>query len=142
VYNQLRMAIDVAFIWHEGQKRLDGSAYIYHPLSVMMNLQDEPYIVQVVAVLHDIVEDTKFTLKDIELNFGPEVATAIEVLTKTEAETYDQYINRIKTSGNDIAIKVKRADLVHNLSTISNVKDPFKRQVLKDRYYAALRELS
>jgi (p)ppGpp synthase/HD superfamily hydrolase len=142
VYRDLRLAIDIAFMYHEGQKRLDGSDYIYHPLTVMMRLQDENYTTQIVAVLHDILEDTDFELESLRLNFGPEVADAIELLTKGEGEIYEQYINRIKISGNDIAIKVKRVDLIHNLATIDNVKDPLQRKQLKDRYEKAFKELS
>jgi len=69
---------------HEGQKRVSGEDYITHPLGVASILADIELDIQtiVAAILHDLVEDTKVTLKDITQNFGSEVALLVNGVTK------------------------------------------------------------
>lgn len=142
-YNDLKTAVFTAFAYHDGQKRQDGTDYIYHPLSVMMQLQHEDLTTQVVAVLHDILEDTSFTLTMMRRLFGIEVATTVFTLSRLDdEESYEDHILGIKNSNNDRAIKVKMADLCHNLSTIDKIRDDTKRIKLKTRYENAIKVLS
>ncbi len=137
---KLAYAISLAFKAHEGQKRDDGTDYIYHPLAVMMSLKDESIETQIAAVLHDVIEDNPnfITLFTIDQYFGFNVAKAVFDLTKPEGEKYDDYILSIKNSKSPITKKVKIADLTHNLSTIDNIPVPEKRKRLKERYERAL----
>lgn len=67
------------------------------------------------ALLHDVVEDTKYTLADIYAVFGPQVAALVDLLTHREGDTYFEYINRLKCDPS--AVKVKLADLSSNIET-------------------------
>jgi (p)ppGpp synthase/HD superfamily hydrolase len=87
----------------------------------------------VVAVLHDILEDT-FATKEILAQFFPDkLVDAISTLTKAKEETYGEYINRIAASGDKIAIKVKKADLMHNMdfSRVSPLTEQDERRMKK-----------
>ena len=141
-YFDLQRAIGVAFIWHGKQKRLDGTDYIYHPLHVMLQLKHEDYTTQVVAVLHDILEDTKYTFEQMQADFGNEITEMVLQLTKPKEMSYTDYIMRISNCGYKEVINVKIADLIHNLSTIDCIRDPAKRYRLKQRYENALNILS
>lgn len=141
-YADLQTAIVAAFLYHKGQKRLDGSDYIYHPLSVMMQLQHESYECQIVAILHDTLEDTTISKQMIKEIFGIDILSKIIMLTKQESTDYEQYISDIKYYDDPCVTKVKIADLSHNLCTIDYIKDSPKRIKLKKRYENALRELS
>lgn len=141
-YDKLREAIIMAFEAHRGQKRQDGSDYIFHPLAVMIGLpQNAPIEARIVAVLHDAVEDGKMTFLAIQSNFGNEIFNTVAILTRKDEESYRQYIKRIHKSENEIAKMVKIADLKHNLNTIYNVEDDWKRAELKLRYEKALATL-
>lgn len=141
-YQDLAKAMQVAFVAHDQQKRLDGRDYIYHPLSVMMHLEYDDYDTQIVALFHDLIEDELYSITEIADTFGVEISQAVLILTRDPGQTYEQYIKSIKTSDNRMAIKVKRADLIHNLCTIDKIPDQQKRIRLKKRYETALRELS
>lgn len=96
---------------HEGQIDRGGSAYIEHPRAVADKVDGETE--KIVAWLHDTVEDTEVTVDQIREMFGDEVADAVAVLTRDKGEPYMDYIEKIK--GNEIARKVKLADLSHNM---------------------------
>ena len=86
----LRRAHDVASAAHEGQLRKTGDAYITHPETVAFNLAeyglDEETIAA--ALLHDTVEDTDLTLRDIESGFGAEIASLVDGVTKLDRVRY------------------------------------------------------
>lgn len=107
-------AFSLACKAHAGQKDKSGRAYIAHPMTVASNVGDDETCV-VVALLHDIVEDGNVSLDEIRKEFGNDVADAVALLTHDDDLTYGQYIDRIATSGNDVAIRVKIADLSHNM---------------------------
>ena len=108
----LEKAIELAVIHHKGQKDKAGHPYILHPLRLMMSVDDIDE--KIVAVLHDIVEDTSITLEDLrKAGFGETVVTAVECVTKKDGEGYDAFIDRI--SYNPIATHVKIADLEDNM---------------------------
>lgn len=96
---------------HCGQTDKAGRPYIEHPRAVAARVDGE--IEKIVALLHDTVEDTDATIEEIRSLFGNEVAEAIGYLTHDKSVPYMDYIERVK--GNDIARKVKLADLSHNM---------------------------
>ena len=108
----LDRAIQIAVEVHQGQKDKYGAPYILHPIRVMMRVNAD--IEKIVAILHDVVEDSDLTLDDLKNEeFSPEVVDAIDALSKRDGEIYGDYINR--TTLNEIAIKVKLADLEDNM---------------------------
>lgn len=102
---------------HDGQTDKSGNPYYMHPLWVMGHLGDVPDYVKVAALLHDTLEDTHLTEKDLAAR-GIEKRSIdiIVTVTRKKEETYRDFINRIATSGNEWAIRVKLADNAHNLS--------------------------
>ena len=97
---------------HEGQKDKAGQPYILHPLRMMVRLHGEAE--RIAAVLHDVVEDTSYTLDDLRgLGYSGDVLHALDCLTRREAETYDDFLCRV--IGNPIALRVKVADLEDNM---------------------------
>ena len=108
-------AIDLALHAFFGEKDLDGNPAILHALAVGLagNTKHE----KIVGFLHDVIEDTDWTMKDIRCcGFAPEVQEAIALLTHDkERMSYEDYIMKIINSGNTVAINVKQADLQHNI---------------------------
>ena len=104
-------AFFLCIIKHWKQKDKAGKRYIWHPIRVMLNV--EGYNEKIVALLHDIVEDTEVTVPDLKnLKFSKEVIEAVDVITKKKDQEYFSYLKSIK--GNSIAKKVKIEDLKHN----------------------------
>lgn len=107
-------ALRIALEAHEGQKDLDGNPVILHPMAVA--LAGKNRVEQIAGLLHDVVEDTDFTFKDLlQRGVDEEVVCALQLLTHTKDMSYEAYVNRIATSGNDTALHVKYYDLCHNL---------------------------
>lgn len=138
-FQLLIKAINYATEKHYGQTRLDGRPYITHPLAVCELV--DGIVERIVAVLHDVLEDTDASIGELYDTFGDEITNAVIVLTKQEGTTYEDYIQWIKDSDEQNAIAVKIADLHHNLSTIDNIPDMDKRKRLKSRYIKALEVL-
>ena len=86
---------------------------------------------KVVAFLHDIVEDTPTTVEDIEHMFGIRVAEAVDLLTRKKEDTYFDYIHKIATSGDKLAIEVKLADLADHLEKVDTLKPSLKKRYEK-----------
>lgn len=108
----LEDAIALAVEAHKGQKDKGDDPYILHPLRVMFTCKSE--VERIVAVLHDVVEDTDVSFDDLRrLGFSEEVLTALECVTKREGEAYEQFVER--AAGNPIARVVKLADLQDNM---------------------------
>lgn len=105
-------ALDFAMCAHRGQKDLAGMPYILHPMAVASRFSNE--FTQVVALLHDVVEDTTITLETIELAFGSDVAECVDVLTKPKGGDWEQYIHRIAMFRRIEPLRVKLADIAHN----------------------------
>jgi len=90
----LEQAISIASIAHKGQLDKGGEPYILHPLRVMMRLKEERQ--RIVAVLHDVVEDTNLTIQDLIFKgLDCDLANVVQTLIKRKDESYDEYINRI-----------------------------------------------
>ncbi len=111
--SDIERAIAIAVEAHKGQQDRSGQPYIMHPLAVM-SVFDDPDD-QIVAVLHDVVEDTEWTLQDlIAEGFQPDVINDISLMTKRPMQPYGEYILWLTTSARAVAVKI--ADLEHNMS--------------------------
>ena len=113
-----RKAINIAYNAHMGQVDKSGIPYIFHPYHLAEQMSTEEEII--VALLHDVVEDTNITIEELSKNFNNNIIEAINLLTKKD-DNYETYINKI--SKNKIAKKVKIADLKHNLD-ITRITNP------------------
>ncbi len=100
----LRDAITMAMLAHDGQTDKAGAPYIFHPIRVASTFSDE--ILQVIAVLHDIVEDTEITLAVLDARFPRSVVNAIEALTRRDDETYKEFIDRVARNPNARLVKI------------------------------------
>ncbi|MBV9109275.1 MAG: bifunctional (p)ppGpp synthetase/guanosine-3',5'-bis(diphosphate) 3'-pyrophosphohydrolase, partial [Gemmatimonadetes bacterium] len=86
-------AIRIAVEAHRGQKDRGGAPYILHPLRMMTRVQTDAE--RMAAVLHDVVEDTAWTLDDLRARgFPDEVLRAVDALTRREGETYEAFVER------------------------------------------------
>ena len=111
VYTQLtNKAMKIAYDAHHGQVDYNGIPYIFHPIHLAEQMDDE--ISCCVALLHDVAEDTDVTLLELARIFPKEVMDALKLLPNEKDVDYFDYVRAIK--GNAIAVKVKRADLRHN----------------------------
>ena len=116
---QLKVAIDLAWEAHAGQRDRVGVDYIEHPLEVMRRVTTPEE--KTVAVLHDVVEDTAVTLAQLRgLLFSPEIVEAVDALTKREGEPLAKSMARVLTSS--LALVVKRADISHNVDPARQAK--------------------
>jgi GTP diphosphokinase / guanosine-3',5'-bis(diphosphate) 3'-diphosphatase len=130
----LAKAIAIAAAAHAGQVDKAGMPYIFHPLRVMMKLNDP--VDQMVAVLHDVIEDCPdWTFDRLAAEgFGPDVIAALDCVTKRENEPYDQAIGR--AADNPIARRVKVQDLLDNMD-IRRIPNPIDQDYDRVRKYAA-----
>lgn len=116
------LASSIARKAHEGQFRRDGlTPYITHPEAVAKSLEGEHPDVIATAWLHDVLEDTDTTMQDLLLSgLSGGVIEAVASLTKKRGDTYEAYLWRVRM--NEIARKVKLADILHNLSDAPTAK--------------------
>lgn len=131
----LERAVAIAAEAHAGQVDKAGEPYLLHPLRVMLAVGSEE--ARIAAVLHDVVEDTPWTLEQLrEEGFSDAVLRAVEGVTRREEETYEEFIER--AAENPIAAHVKLADIRDNLD-LSRIPEPTEkdRERLR-RYQAAL----
>lgn len=108
----LAKAIQIAVNAHEGQVDRSGEPYIQHPLRLMNNVQTIEE--KIVAILHDVIEDTTITSADLrEAGIPDELIVEIQVLTHDPKIEYDAYVKKI--AEHKIARNVKIADLKDNM---------------------------
>jgi (p)ppGpp synthase/HD superfamily hydrolase len=108
----LERAIQIAVQAHMGQKDKGGEPYILHPLRVMFKMHTD--LERIVAVLHDVVEDSEWTLDHLrDEGFPDQVLAAVDCLTRRSNEPYEDFIERVQV--NALARTVKIADLQDNL---------------------------
>ena len=123
-------AFMVMYKAHKGQFDKAGVPYYLHPLKVAKKMDDESSTK--VALLHDVLEDTDFTINQLKkiVSLNEEEMEALLLLTHNPCDTYDEYIQKVCTSS--LAVKVKLADLLHN-SDLTRIPHPtekdFKRCV-------------
>ena len=127
----LENAITLAVQLHAGQLDKGDQPYILHPLRVMLQLQQPDQ--QIVAVLHDILEDTNTTVQDLQnLGFQTHIIQAIQALTKLPHETRVQAAMR--TAQNPLACAVKIADVKDNMN-LARIPNPTARDLARLEEY-------
>ena len=143
----IRSAFDVAVDAHKDQRRKSGEAYIFHPIAVAKIVASEIGLDAtsiVAALLHDVVEDTTYTLTDIERMFGPTVARIVDGLTKIDAMSYDGEISlqaenfrkMLLTLNEDIrVIIIKIADRLHNMQTMESMPENKQVKIASETLY-------
>ena len=115
-----KKAMKLCFQAHKDQLDKSGIPYLFHPIHLAEQMQDED--TTIVALLHDVVEDTDYTIEDLAaIGFHDCVLEAIRLMTHADGVPYLDYVANIKN--NPIARAVKLADLIHNsdLSRLNNV---------------------
>lgn len=124
------LALKIATEAHKGQVDKAGVPYINHPLTVASLVETEEE--KIVALLHDTIEDTNITEQDL-LNYGfsNKIVEAVKLLTHNKNVPYMDYVAKIKN--NELARKVKIADLTHNsdLSRLKEITDKDKKRYKK-----------
>jgi (p)ppGpp synthase/HD superfamily hydrolase len=110
--SDLARAIALAAEAHVGQLDKSGAPYILHPIRVMLRMSSE--VEMIVAVLHDVVEDTPWTFDLLRAEgFSEDVLAALDGVTHRAGETYQEFAARAKT--NPTSRRVKIADLEDNM---------------------------
>ncbi|MBR2300897.1 MAG: HD domain-containing protein [Bacteroidaceae bacterium] len=135
---------------HKDQRRKSGEPYIMHPLAVARIVANElglganPIIA---AFLHDVVEDTEYTIEDIKERYGDDVAFLVNVVTKKKKKQYesskqiDNYKQMLASLHYDIrALLIKLADRLHNMRTLSSMRPDKQMKIAgeTDYFYAPL----
>lgn len=106
-----KRALRLCFAAHKDQLDKSGMPYVFHPFHLAEQMTDEK--TTVVALLHDVIEDTDYTLEDLRsMGFDEEILSALALLTHAPDVPYLEYVAKIKQ--NPIARAVKLADLRHN----------------------------
>ena len=126
---------------HKGKKRESGDSYIIHPLNVAFILADFHLDEKTIAagLLHDVVEDSLVRLKEIEKNFGKEIASLVDGVTniskiKKDKETFDSenIIKMLMASTSDVrVILIKLADRLHNMRTLQYLNEERRKKIAK-----------
>ena len=132
-----RLASKIAYKAHDGQTDKAGVPYIFHPIHIAEQMDSEESCI--VALLHDVIEDSNITLEILSKYFNDNIIEALRVLTKEEIDDYTMYIKRVKT--NKLATKIKLKDLEHNmdLTRLDEITDEDKNRAKK--YMDAIRYL-
>lgn len=116
---------------HQGQADKGGQPYILHPIRVMERCETE--LEKITAVLHDVLEDSEYTLEDLKKEgFSDEILKALVCLTHREGEGYMEYIERV--CENPLATRVKYADLQDNMD-ISRIPNPAEKDYIRLEKY-------
>ncbi len=129
IYTEMtKLAMRVCFDAHKEQQDKSEIPYVFHPYHLAEQMQDED--TATVALLHDVVEDSDFTLEDLKsMGFPERVLNAVELMTHDDSVPYMDYILEIKK--NKLATVVKLADLKHN-------SDPTRLSTLSERDLARM----
>jgi (p)ppGpp synthase/HD superfamily hydrolase len=133
----LGQSIELSIRAHEGQIDKSGRPYYLHPLRVAMRLANCTPEERHAALLHDVVEDTAVTLDDLrEMGYSDEVLALVDLLTrrKRAGESHKQYVERLVTSGNAKALRVKLADVYDNMSPARTRSLPSHERGMRHRF--------
>lgn len=140
IYTEMtKKAMKLCFAAHKEQTDKSGVPYVFHPIHLAEQMDTEETVIA--ALLHDVVEDTAYTLKDIaNMGFSQQIIDALALLTHDEPMPYMEYVSRVKE--NEIAKAVKLADLKHNsdLSRLDVASDKSLARVKKYEEAIALLE--
>lgn len=147
---RVRKAYLLAKEAHAPQKRKSGEPYILHPIAVALIVAKELQLdanTVITAFLHDVVEDTPYTVEDIRQRFGNDVAGLVNVVTKQKKEIYqttkqvDNYQQILASLHYDIrAVMVKISDRLHNMRTLQSMRPDKQMKIAgeTDCFYAPL----
>lgn len=147
---RIKEAFEFAREAHAGQKRKSGAPYIIHPVAVARIVAEELQLGPnpvIAAFLHDVAEDTSFTLDDIKARFGPDVAYLVRVVTKQKKMQYEtskqveNFKQMLDSLHYDIrAILIKLADRLHNMRTLDSMRPEKQMKIAgeTDYFYAPL----
>ena len=140
IYTELtKKAMKLCFKAHKDQVDKSGLPYVFHPFHLAEQMQDEA--TTITALLHDVVEDSDYTLQElIDMGFPKEVTDAIALMTHDDAVPYLDYVRNLKD--NPVARAVKLADLKHNsdLSRLDVIDEKALKRV--EKYHKAIRILT
>ena len=133
IYTDLtRKAMFVAYDAHNGQVDKAGVPYIYHPVHLAEQVNSEEACI--VALLHDVVEDTNVTIEKLEeMSFPEECIVALKLLSHEKQQDYFEYIENLKT--NKLARKIKLLDLIHNSDKTRLTHEPTEQDLERLRKY-------
>lgn len=134
-----KKALKLSFEAHKNQVDKSGMPYVYHPFHLAEQMNTEDTVI--VALLHDVVEDTDYTLEDIRMmGFPEQVIKALALMTHNQSVPYMEYVAKLKD--NPIAKAVKLADLKHNrdLSRLDVVDEKARKRV--EKYTTAIKFLT
>ena len=143
----IRHAFDVAVDAHKDQRRKSGEAYIFHPIAVAKIVASEIGLDATsiaAALLHDVVEDTPYTLEDIERLFGNTVARIVDGLTKISHLQHDKdaslqaenFRKMLLTLNDDVrVIIIKIADRLHNMQTMDSMRTDKQEKIASETLY-------
>ena len=137
--DKTKKAMKLCFEAHKDQVDKSGMPYVFHPFHVAEQMTDEA--TTIVALLHDVVEDTDYTLEDIAAEgFGKDILEAVALMTHEDDVPYLDYVAKLKE--NPIARAVKLADLAHNsdLSRIGEIDEETKQRLEKYKKARAILE--
>jgi len=130
--NFFNKALQIAIDAHKGQKDKCGADYVLHPKTVSSFCKTEKG--KVAALLHDVVEDSDYTLLDLQnAGFDNDILKAVDCLTQRENEDYESNFKRIIK--NDLAIEVKLCDLRHNSDVSRWPKDKYDIAIKNSKKY-------
>ena len=135
--DETKKALKLCYDAHKGQVDKSGLPYVFHPFHVAEQMTDEA--TTIVALLHDVVEDTDYTLEDLAAEgFGKDLLEAVALMTHEDDVPYLDYVAKLKD--NPIARAVKLADLAHNsdLSRIGEVDEETRERLEKYQKAIAL----
>ena len=139
IYTKMtKKALKLCFKAHKRQKDKSGMPYVFHPFHLAEQMVTEE--TTIVALLHDVVEDTRYTFRHLEkMGFEKPIIEALRLLTHNDGSKYMEYVAKIKN--NPIAKAVKLADLRHNsdLSRLDSVDN--KAIERRQKYLAAIEYL-
>ena len=148
--SRVRDAYALAFEAHKEQRRKTGEPYIIHPIAVARIVAEELELGAnpvIAAFLHDVVEDTDYTIEDIRERFGDDVAFLVGVVTKQKKDKYekskqvDNYRQILASVHYDVrAILIKLADRLHNMRTLASMRPDKQMKIAgeTDYFYAPL----
>jgi (p)ppGpp synthase/HD superfamily hydrolase len=133
------LALQVATVAHYRQKDKLDNDYITHPIRVAANFAFDSDL-HIVALLHDVLEDTDITEKQLRKRFPDHVIDAVVILTKSKGQAYEDYLAQVKA--NAMALAVKLADIEDNESRLDQLTDVATRERLTQKYINARKALS
>ncbi|MCR4962964.1 MAG: HD domain-containing protein [Firmicutes bacterium] len=132
---ETKKALRLCFDAHKEQTDKSGLPYVFHPFHVAEQMPDEK--TTIAALLHDVIEDTAYTLEDLRgMGFDEDVLEALTLLAYDHKTPYPDYVAKIKE--NEIARTVKLADLRHNsdLTRLDEIDEAARKRI--EKYHAAI----